>query len=186
MNLSKEIKISLLRIAREKLENYFSDKKELTYESLASNPDLNNCNGVFVTLKKRGDLRGCIGQILTDTPLIETIRSMAIASAFSDNRFPSLNHSEMDKIEIEISVLSIPKAVDSYNSIKIGRDGIILECGYNSALFLPQVAIEQKWDLQTTLSHLSMKAGLSSNSWQSDNCKFKTFTAIYFSESDFN
>ena len=138
--------------------------------------------GVFVTLKKHGQLRGCIGRITTDQPIYQTVMDMTRASAFQDSRFSPVTADEVKDIVISISVLTAPKPVSSYRDIIIGHDGIILTRGSQSALFLPTVAPEFGWDLQTTLSELSKKAGLTADAWQAPDVFFQTFEGPEFSE----
>ena len=106
---------------------------------------------------------------------------MAVHAAIHDPRFPPLRKSELDEIEIEISVLSIPHSINSYNDIEIGRDGLILD-EINSAVLLPQVPIEHSMNKEQFLSALCEKAGLHPNTWRERQLKLKTFTALVFSE----
>ena len=108
----------------------------------------------------------------------------AINSALRDYRFPQLTEKEIPYLEFEISALTPPKPVASYKDIVIGRDGMTISKDGRSAVFLPQVAPEQKWNLEQTLSHLSQKAGLSSNAWRT-GAKFTIFQAIVFNEKEF-
>jgi hypothetical protein len=139
--------------------------------------------GAFVTLKKRGRLRGCIGHMVADTPLGRVVCGMALQAAFNDRRFPPLSLREFDDILIEISVLTPFQKVDGVEDIVLGRDGILLKKNGRSAVYLPQVATEQGWSLSETLSHLSRKAGLSAGAWKS-GAHFYTFRAIVFDERD--
>ena len=136
--------------------------------------------GAFVTLHKGGALRGCIGTITGSDPLLETVRRMAASSAFHDPRFPSLKADELPDIEIEISVLSPLRKIESVNEIEIGKDGLYIKKGGSSGLLLPQVAIEQNWDLDTFLTHTCYKAGLSGTCWKNKNAEIFTFTADIF------
>ena len=106
----------------------------------------------------------------------------AIDAAFNDPRFPPLTAKEFGKIRIEISALTPPKPVASYRDIEIGKHGMVLELGGRSAVFLPQVAPEQGWDLATTLTHLAYKAGLPGDAWRDARAKFTVFEAIVFHE----
>jgi len=181
-NLTEEEKKFLLKIARETLEEYVKNRKvpnfDIPYENLKK-----KC-GAFVTLNKNHQLRGCIGYILPVYPLYRAVIDNTINACSRDWRFNPVTPDELKDIEIEISVLSPPVPVKSYKEIEIGKHGIILKKGIHQAVFLPQVAPEQGWDLATTLSHLAMKAGLPPDAWK-EGCKFEVFTAIVFSESDF-
>jgi AmmeMemoRadiSam system protein B/AmmeMemoRadiSam system protein A len=181
-NLSDDEKKFLLKISRKTLEEFVRNGKipefKIESETLKKNA------GAFVTLKKFGDLRGCIGYILPVKPLYQAVIENTINACSRDFRFPPVDSSELKDIEIEISVLSPPVPVKSYNEIEIGKHGIILKKGFHQAVFLAHVAPEQGWDLPTTLKHLSLKAGLSPDDWKS-GCEFEVFTEIVFKESDF-
>ena len=138
--------------------------------------------GLFVTLHMQGDLRGCIGYIQGFKSLRNALFEMADAAAFQDHRFMPLIESELDDIEIEISILSELTEINNYHDIIIGVDGILLKQGYKQAVFLPQVAPEQDWDLDTTLKHLSRKAGLLPNAYKDTKTTFEVFQAEVFSE----
>ncbi|NOZ64521.1 MAG: AmmeMemoRadiSam system protein A, partial [Caldiserica bacterium] len=162
--LSQEDKQFLLKVAREtiqaKLENRAPRLPEL------HSPILKENRGVFVTLKKEGELRGCIGYIFPLAPLKEAVQKMALASAFEDPRFPPLTREEFPRITIEISVLSPLRKIKSIQEFNVGTHGIYLAKGPYSAVFLPQVAPEQGWDRETTLKYLSLKAGLPGDGWK--------------------
>ncbi len=139
--------------------------------------------GAFVTLKIDDRLRGCIGYILPHYSLWKSVIDNTVSASSKDPRFPPVTMDELDKIEIEISALTPPYSVSSYEDIQIGRDGIILRKDFHQAVFLPQVATEQGWDLKQTLSHLSMKAGLRRDEWKS--ASFEVFQAEVFNEADY-
>jgi AmmeMemoRadiSam system protein A len=146
-------------------------------------PALQLDQGAFVTLKKKGDLRGCIGHMAEDMPLCQVVGFCALQSAFNDRRFSPVELSELRDIDIEISVLTPYRRVGGYDAIRIGRDGVLMEKSGRSAVFLPSVAVEQGWNREEMLSHLSAKAGLSSDAWKKD-AVFYTFQAVAFSESE--
>jgi len=151
--------------------------------------------GAFVTLKcklgpggvcaGRGDgLRGCIGTIAPIDPLLDTVARRAASAALEDSRFPSkVSVEELKQVGIEISVLTPPRPVKGPQEIVIGRHGILLRKGLAGATFLPQVAPEQGWDLNTTLEHLSRKAGLGPDGWR-DGTSFSVYEAIVFAEGE--
>ena len=123
--------------------------------------------GVFVTLHLNGRLRGCIGRFTSDTTLQETIREMALSAAFHDPRFPSLSRDEARKVDIEISVLSPLKKIDSIDEFKLGRDGIYIIKGSRHGTFLPQVAEETGWTTEEFLGHCARdKAGIGWDGWK--------------------
>ena len=139
--------------------------------------------GAFVTLndKSTGALRGCIGEILPMRPLVEAVAARAVDAARRDPRFSPVSECELGGLRVEVSALTPPKPVASWRDIVLGRDGITLEKGNAFAVFLPQVAPEQGWDLETTLSYLAQKAGLPSDAWR-EGAKFETFRAEVFHE----
>jgi AmmeMemoRadiSam system protein B/AmmeMemoRadiSam system protein A len=140
--------------------------------------------GAFVTLKKDGQLRGCIGRMAEDMALGQTVCDMALQAAFHDPRFPPLKLSELSHLEIEISVLTPMKPVASSDEIVVGRDGVLMSKAGASAVFLPQVAVENKWNKSEMLDHLCLKAGLSTGCWKRD-ARFQVFQADVFSEAQF-
>jgi AmmeMemoRadiSam system protein A len=151
---------------------------------LSDDPYYDKELGLFVTLQIDGMLRGCIGYIQGFKPLRSSLFEMAEAAAFQDHRFMPLTESELDRIEIEISILTELTEVHDYQDIIIGTDGILLKHGMRQAVFLPQVAPEQGWDLETTLRHLSRKAGLPPNAFKDPETSFEVFQADVFSESE--
>jgi AmmeMemoRadiSam system protein A len=134
----------------------------------------------FVTLHtKDGQLRGCIGNMVAFEPLYDNIIHNAINSAFKDPRFmPLSSMKEFDGLKIEISILTPMIKVNSYKEIIPGKHGIHLTYNGYSSVFLPQVAPEQGWTLEETLTHLSMKAGLNPDTWKLPEAKFEIFEAI--------
>jgi AmmeMemoRadiSam system protein B/AmmeMemoRadiSam system protein A len=178
--LTSKDKQKLLSIARETINQYVKNKKipEFTVKSEVLQKEC----GAFVTLKKKGDLRGCIGLIVADKPLYLAVRDMAIAAATQDPRFPALEPYEIDDIEIEISVLTPMQKVNSTDEIEVGRDGLLIRRGYMSGLLLPQVPVEQGWDKKTFLEHTCYKAGLPRDAWKSS--ELWKFQAIVFGEKE--
>jgi len=177
----------LLRLARESMERAVRSGGAGRVRSavdLRDAPQSTLANmGAFVTLNDRatGALRGCIGEILPLRPLAEAVAARAVDAALRDPRFPPVSERELGGIRVEVSALTPPKPVASWRDIVLGRDGMTLEKGRAFAVFLPQVAPEQGWDLETTLAHLSLKAGLPSGAWR-DGAKFETFQAEVFHE----
>ena len=171
----------LLGLARETISRYLTMK--MVPLPRLSSPILREPRGVFVTLKKREDLRGCIGRMVPDRPLAELVGAMALQSAFEDPRFSPVTLRDLADLEIEISVLTPMKPVSGPNDIVVGRDGVLLQKGGKSAVFLPQVAPEQGWGRDEMLNHLSQKAGLPSGAWR-EGASFLTFQAIVFGEAE--
>jgi len=139
--------------------------------------------GAFVTLKIDGRLRGCIGYILPEYPCLESVIDNTISACARDPRFPPVKNKELDQIDIEISILTPPEPIPSKDEIEIGKHGVILKKGYHRAVFLPQVAEEQNWGVEETLTHLSMKAGLGPDGWK-NGADFEVFEAQVFGELD--
>jgi AmmeMemoRadiSam system protein A len=176
-----EEKKELLRLARQTIEVYFKNKKH-DYPK-TENPNFLEKRGVFVTLHKKGQLRGCIGYPLPVKPLIEAIVDNAISSAVEDPRFRSVTANEVKDLEIEISILTVPKKVKGYEDVVVGRDGIIISKGFMRGLLLPQVPVEQEWNLEEYISHGCMKAGLPMDEWKR-GVQIETFQGIVFSEKE--
>ena len=139
--------------------------------------------GVFVTLYLDGHLRGCIGRFTSPSTLHSTIREMAQSAAFSDPRFPSLSRSEAPRIEIEVSVLSPLKRIESIDEFKLGRDGIYMIKGGRHGTFLPQVAEETGWSTEEFLGHCARdKAGIGYYGWK--DAELYTYQTEVVKESD--
>jgi len=182
MNLSDEEKRTLLKLAREVIESRARGEEAPPLPETTS-PALESKAGVFVSLHSAGLLRGCIGYIQPDMSLLMGVQRSAANAAFDDSRFAPVNREETQDLEIEISLLTPPSPVESYDMIEIGKHGIILEKRGARALFLPQVATENKWDLPTTLTFLARKAGLAPDSWR-EGARFSVFESIIISEKD--
>lgn len=170
---------ALLSFARETLSRFFSTDTVPVPRGFA--PHLSQLRGVFVTLKKKGELRGCIGRIIPDRPIPNLVGALAIEAAFNDMRFSPLTADELSHITVEISILTPPREVSGVSEIVPGRDGVILQKGSHSAVFLPQVATEHGWTREEMLDHLCLKAGLEKKCWV-ENAHLSTFQALVFSE----
>jgi len=142
--------------------------------------------GVFVTLHKEGNLRGCIGYIEGVDELYRSIMSMAKSAAFQDPRFPPVEKKEVDQLEIEISVLSPIQKIKSIDEIQVGKHGLIVQQGLYRGLLLPQVATEWGWDKQQFLEQTCRKAGLPTHAWKDQRTEIYIFSAEIFSENDFD
>ena len=174
-----EEKKELLQLARKTIENYLTKgKKEYPW---TDNPKFSEKRGVFVTLHKKGDLRGCIGYPLPIKPLIEAVVDNAISSASEDYRFNTVSVEELDDIDIEISILTAPQKVKSYKDVVVGRDGIIISKSFMRGLLLPQVPVEQGWDLEQYISWGCRKAGVPADEWKR-SVEIETFQGIVFGE----
>ena len=175
-------KKELLTLARNTIETFVKTGKR--EEINTSDPRLSVQEGVFVTIRKHGQLRGCIGNIIGQKPLAQTVRDMAVAAASQDPRFPPVSAGELKDIDVEISVLSTPQQIKDVSEIELGKHGVIVSDGVNhQGVFLPQVATETGWTKEEFLSQLcSQKAGLASDAWKTTDVQLYTFTADVFAE----
>jgi len=179
--MNESQKHALLKVARDTVEAVIRQKKIAKPES--DDPDLNAPCGCFVTLKNRNRLRGCIGQFISDSPLIELVAEMAKASATGDPRFLAdpITVRELDKLDVEISVLSPLKRTDDPLSLRLGVDGIYIRRGRASGCFLPQVATETGWSKEEFLSYCcAHKAGFAADAWKDPKTEVYLFTAEVF------
>ncbi len=175
--LSEADKQTLRAIARTTIEARLGKAPDAVD---TSSPVLNEKRGAFVTIKRQGRLRGCIGHIMAHYPLAETIRRMAGAAAFEDPRFPPLKADELADLEIEISVLTPMRKVENTDEIQVGRDGLYMIRGRRSGLLLPQVATEYGWDRDTFLEQTCRKAGLPPDAWKDADAQIYRFSAEIF------
>ena len=184
--LDHAAKKSLLQRARHAIARAIGVKAAAdpipNFESLI--PDLCDIRaGAFVTLRIRGNLRGCIGYPEPELPLIDVIDRCAVSAALADPRFPPLSTDEWTDIDLELSVLGPIAAVDDIRDVVVGRDGLIVEFGRRRGLLLPQVAVEWKWNAEEFASQTCVKAGLPKDAWKKGAKLFK-FEADVFGESD--
>jgi AmmeMemoRadiSam system protein A len=187
IGLSQAEKKLLLELARSTLQSYLKNiripqKKENQFSAY---PKLGENFGVFVTLRKKGELRGCIGSIIGVEPLYRSVMAFAVHAAVDDPRFPPLKQKELESVEIEISVMTPLRLVSNYRSILMGTDGVVIRDGLAQAVFLPQVATETGWTLDQFLGNLCSKAGLEGDAYRhSRTMQFHVFQAQVFSEKD--
>jgi hypothetical protein len=162
--LSEENRRFLRAVAREAIEYHVRGRppQRLLYQD----PALKERWGAFVTLRVGAQLRGCIGNILSDQPLPETIAELAVKSASFDPRFPPVGPAELDDLTIDISILGPLMEVTDINDIVIGRHGLVIEQGPKHGLLLPQVATEHGLDVPSFLSQTCLKAGLPPDAWK--------------------
>jgi AmmeMemoRadiSam system protein B/AmmeMemoRadiSam system protein A len=187
MKLNEHEKKALLTMARQTIEDHFKGKTtamEAYEKKYKLSAKLKEKTGVFVTLKKKGHLRGCIGTIIGREPLSSGVRNNALKAAFEDPRFGSLKEKELAAIDMEISVMTPLQKLDDYKKIRLGTDGVIIRKGYNQAVFLPQVATETGWDLDRFLGQLCRKAGLAYDAYRSPDMDFFIFQALVFDEKE--
>jgi AmmeMemoRadiSam system protein B/AmmeMemoRadiSam system protein A len=178
LGLNEEEKKTLHQIAKTVIENKAKGKAVPDFK--VESPTLKENRGAFVTIHKRGQLRGCIGYIEGQGPLHKTIERMAEAAAFKDPRFTPVKENELPELELEISVLTPLKRITDVNEIQVGKHGIYIVKGMWAGLLLPQVATEYGWDRQTFLEHTCQKANLPSNAWKEKDTEIYIFSADIF------
>lgn len=154
----------LLKIAREAITRQV--RGERYTPAPREEKKLNERAGCFVTIKKNGQLRGCIGNFQSQRPLYRDVAEMAAASATEDPRFPPMRDCDLESFELEITVLSPLRKIGAVEEIEIGVHGLYIEKGYNRGVLLPQVATEQGWDRDTFLRQTCIKAGLGAEDWR--------------------
>ena len=177
MILSHEEKEQLRGVAKRAIEGVLFGIDEARFEA---SDRLKEKGGAFVTIRNKHQLRGCIGHITGHLPLHETIREMAIQAAFHDPRFGSLKQDEWKDTDVEISVLTPMKKIDTIDEIQVGLHGLYIEKGSYSGLLLPQVAIENEWDRTAFLEYTCYKAGIPKDAWKSKDTDIYIFSAEVF------
>jgi len=185
----------LVKLARKTIKTYLTNKKKLKIPDDAPK-DLFDQSGVFITLHHTGEkgtepkLRGCIGRIESSrSTLIQSTIDSAIDAAVHDPRFPPVIFDEMKEITVEVTILTIPNEIkvkspnEYFEHIKIGKHGLIAQSGpYQRGLLLPQVPVENNWDLTTYLNYVCLKAGLPPQAWTDLNTKISCFEGIIYTE----
>lgn len=179
-NLNDGQKRELLAFARSSIETYLEGGERISL--LEGDGIYNEECGAFVTLHKKGQLRGCIGNMIGQGPLVETIREMAISAATGDPRFHHVTPDELSEIDIEISVLTPLERIDDASKIEVGKHGIMMRRGSYQGVLLPQVATEYGWDRETFLEHTCHKSGLPADAWKDSETEIYIFSAEVFGE----
>ncbi|MDR2716914.1 MAG: AmmeMemoRadiSam system protein A [Treponema sp.] len=184
----------LLTLARESIASELENRKaQYPHDKVAQSPVLEQPCGAFVTLHKNAfggagvaqgerSLRGCIGRMTANLPLAETVRIMAREAAFGDPRFPPLRPGELEQCHIEISALSPMTVCPDPRQVKVGVHGLYLVRGGRAGVLLPQVPVEQGWNLDEYLDYICVKAGLPPESYNAPDATLHTFTAVVFGE----
>jgi uncharacterized protein (TIGR00296 family) len=176
----------LVKLARKAIKAYVQNRDVINPPKAPEY--MNEKMGVFVTIHKNSDLRGCIGYPEPIKPLITALIEVAIGAATEDPRFPPVKLQELDEIQLEVSVLTKPeiiiveKPADYINKIIIGEDGLIMERGMFRGLLLPQVPVEWGWDVEEFLANTCMKAGMSPDCWLHEDIKIYAFKSQIFEE----
>ncbi len=185
LELTEDDKKQLLTLARKTIVYALRNRRVPQASELGFTiSDATRCpRAAFVTLKKHSQLRGCIGDIFPQRPLYKSVIRNAINACVNDRRFLPVTKEECNDITIEISALTAPEPVAPANDIRIGIDGVVLSKDGRSAVFLPQVAPEQGWDVNQMLTQLSLKAQLPADAWK-EGASFLVFQAVVFGESE--
>ncbi len=180
--LSRDDKIFLLKMTREVIRAECEGTEPDIPEN--SSPVMQENRGVFVTIKKDGQLRGCIGYVEAVKSLYQSVKDMAFSAAFRDYRFPPVKAPEVPQLEISISVLSPIFEISDPSNVEVGKHGLIISRGSQRGLLLPQVPVEWSWDRETFLDQTCVKAGLPKGCWKKEGAKIEAFTADVFSEEE--
>ncbi len=182
-SLNEQEKATLLEIARHTIEEYVTNGKVPVIDEKTITAKLRQPFGAFVTLKKDGQLRGCIGRFEATGPLFEVVQQLAVSSSTQDSRFPPVSDEEIDELEIEISVLTPMRRINSVDEFQLGKHGIYMKKGYSSGTFLPQVAQETGWTTEEFLGHCARdKAHIGWDGWK--DAELYVYEAYIFSEKE--
>jgi len=181
-SLTAAEKKELMGIARQVVEAVV--KTGSMPEVKVTSAKLKEPGAAFVTLNKRGQLRGCIGHIIAREPLYLCVRDVAKSAALEDPRFPPVSPQELPELEYEISILTAPEPVADLATVTVGRDGLIMEDGFHRGLLLPQVPVEYSWTREEFLSQTCHKAGMPPDCWQRGGVKVSRFQALVFDEAE--
>jgi AmmeMemoRadiSam system protein A len=179
-SLDNREKLLLLKVARQALVAAVENSRHA--DELSQEPNARACAGAFVTLRRRGRLRGCIGQIVAKQSVVEVVAYSARAAALEDPRFDPVRADELTEIEIELSILSPPEPIAAHQ-IEAGKHGLIVSRGWRRGVLLPQVAAEYRWESGQFLEETCVKAGLERDAWKDPQTRILAFTAEVFSES---
>ena len=185
-NISDEDGIILVKMARNAVAEYVTNGNKISETSF--NDKFSFSAGVFVTINDQSGLRGCIGYPLAVKKLSHALIDAAISAATDDPRFSSITSDELEKLVFEVTLLSDTEEISAnspdgiISAIKIGRDGLIIEEGFQSGLLLPQVPIEYNWNVEEFLNHTCHKAGLRSGAWKHKTTKISKFQGVIFRE----
>lgn len=177
---------TLVQLARTAIENSLKNKKEFELKNVTEK--LTEKRGVFVTIYTGDELRGCVGYPKPVMQLIGAVARAATAAAFDDSRFESINEKDLEKMRIEVTALTNPEEIktkekkDLKKEVIVGKHGLIAECGPFNGLLLPQVAVEENWDVETFLGQTCSKAGLTPSDWLDPKVRFYRFEGQIFAE----
>jgi AmmeMemoRadiSam system protein A len=166
----------LIELARTSIQSYIEKREIPNY--ITDDPALKRKSGVFVTLRQKKSLRGCIGRLQLDTPLFRAVQEMAIAAATSDPRFPPITQEEIEDLSFKIAILSPLKRITN-DEVEVGKHGLLIAHQGRRGVLLPQVPVERGWKRETFLTNLCLKAGLKPSTWRK-NPTLYAFTALEF------
>jgi AmmeMemoRadiSam system protein B/AmmeMemoRadiSam system protein A len=183
-SLDEKEKVVLLGIARQTIEEYIIHDRIPGIDEKSITPKLRQPLGAFVTLKKDGQMRGCIGRFEASAPLFEVVQQLAISSSTQDSRFPPVTEEEISGLVIEISVLTPMRRINSIDEFQLGKHGIYMKKGFSSGTFLPQVADETGWTTEEFMGHCARdKAHIGWDGWKT--AELYVYEAYIFSETEF-
>jgi uncharacterized protein len=170
----------LLEVAREAIVAHLAGR---AYRPPEASGPLGEARGAFVSLhgREEGDLRGCVGRMESDEPLVLTVARMAVAAAIHDGRFEPVRAEELDRLWLEVSALGPLRPIRP-EEVEVGRDGIVVSCSGRRGVLLPQVAVEHDWNAETFLDRTCSKAGLPAGAWRRPEASLLAFTAEVFGE----
>ena len=178
--------VELVKMARKVVTEFLKNNVKITDSEFYSK--FNFSSGVFVTINKGDDLRGCIGYPTPVKKLSEGLVDAAISAAIRDTRFTPVTTDELDKITFEVTVLTHPEEIkveehsEYLSEIKVGRDGLIIENNFSSGLLLPQVPTEYGWSEKEFLEYTCQKAGLNKDAWKEKSTRILKFQGVIFKE----
>ncbi|MBN1825931.1 MAG: AmmeMemoRadiSam system protein A [Candidatus Eisenbacteria bacterium] len=172
----------LLLVARRAIEEALRGGKHKP--SVPEAGPLAESRGAFVTLTRAGRLRGCIGLVVADRPLVEVVAEMAAAAALHDYRFSPVREEEIPELRIEISALTPLEPVRGPEEVRVGRDGLLIRKGASSGLLLPQVAEREGWSPDRFLDETCRKAGLPAGAWREEGASVERFAAEVWGEEE--
>jgi hypothetical protein len=177
VELDEPTRRSLLDVAREAIAAHLAGRRPRLPSVAVSG------HGAFVTLRQAadGELRGCVGQLESSDPLVETVAAMAVAAATRDSRFDPVTADELASLRVEISVLSSLQPIEP-GDVEVGRHGLLVRLGERRGVLLPQVPLEHAWDRESFLGHTCVKAGLPADTWRQPGIEISGFTATVFGE----
>ena len=182
VQLTHPEKVALVDIARAAILNRLTHSSAPTTDESTLTDAMKQLSGVFISLHIGDELRGCIGSIYAEEPLAEIVAHMAVQAATQDPRFAPMVVSDLNRVDIEISVLSELSFIEP-EQVQVGQHGLLLSKGSRRGLLLPQVPEQYGWSREHYLDQLCLKAGLPEKSWKESDCRLQMFTADVFSES---